>query len=193
MRRAHPVGEHCRGVPNWRAGRMGEMEPNPYQSPLAPASLAVDQDEPQLPPDIGRLKMFLRVLIVGEIVFGVLSLVVSAFTQVTLPEPLREYLELEAQAPITKRDLFLLAFGVLLLVMVLISSIGLFVFWRPARLLYLIATVFGVVITPLLGPAVRTGWDTPLEETASITAGAILALVYFSPLRVLFEKRRTGV
>ena len=158
------------------------MDDNPYQSPVLTAVPTSEHRIPQLP------KTVFRVLVVGEIVLGVLSILVYSFTQFTLPEPLRAYEEMDSQTAVTARELILVALAALLLVLILISSIGLILFWRPARTLFAFTVIFGLLITPFFGPHVNTGWDTPLEEAASIITGIILALAYYSPLSVLFER-----
>jgi len=133
-------------------------------------------------------KGFLRTLIVAEIGIGIICIVVSFFTESMLPEPLRAFLEAESEAEITARDLVMIAAAIPLIILLLMSSIGLFFFWRPARVLYLITVVLGLAMTPFFGPYVDAGWGTTFEGVAMIISGAILALIYFSPLRDFYEK-----
>ncbi len=133
-------------------------------------------------------KSFLRILIVAQFGLFVLAIVVALLTVSLLPEPLRAYAEAEARGEMTTRnwDTLRLIFPVLMLW--LGSSIGLFFFWRPSRIFYLIYIVLGLLVTPFLGPNVDTGWSRTFEEAASIVSGVILALVYFSPLKNLYER-----
>ncbi|GMU20107.1 MAG: hypothetical protein AMXMBFR13_02070 [Phycisphaerae bacterium] len=138
-------------------------------------------------------KGLLRTLIVAEIGIGIISIVVSLFTESMLPEPLRAFLEAESEAEITAREMVMIAAAIPLIILLLVSSIGLFFFWRPARILYLLTVVLGLAMTPLLGPYVDSGWATTFEEIAVIISGVILALVYYSPLRDLYEKPKIAV
>jgi len=131
---------------------------------------------------------FLRTLIVAEIGLVIVSVVVSMVTESTLPEPLRAYLEAEVEADITTWDLVMLATGIPLLILLIVSSVGLFFFWRPARVLYSITMAAGLVMTPFFGPYVDSGWGTMFDQAAIVVSGAILALIYFSPLKVLYER-----
>lgn len=133
-------------------------------------------------------KGLLRTLIIAEIGIGIVSIVVSLITESMLPEPLRAFLEAESEAEITARELVMVTAAIPLIILLLMSSIGLFFFWRPARTLYLITVVLGLAMTPFFGPYVDAGWGTTFEEVAVIISGVILALVYFSPLRDFYEK-----
>lgn len=135
-------------------------------------------------------KMLLRTLIVVEIVLGIIGGVVSFLTESVLPESLRAYMDAASETNVTGWEMIMFAAGIPLLIAALISSIGLFLFWRPARVLYLIAMIAGVLLTPVFGPFVDAGWGRAFEEAAGVVSGVILALVYFSPLKHLYEKRQ---
>lgn len=131
-----------------------------------------------------------RILVVGEIVLAVLSSVAASMTEGLLPEPLRGYASGETEM-ITTQSLLLMFLGVPLIVGLLVASVGLFFFWRPARMLYLICVVFGIALVPLAGPYVDAGYGELLEDVASMISGAILALAWFSPLAQVFDRKRT--
>lgn len=133
-------------------------------------------------------KAFLRTLIVAEIALLIIGLVVSLLTESSLPEPLRAFLDAEAKAEMTAKEMMMFAATIPLLILLLVSSVGLFFFWRPARSLYLIATVAGLLLAPFFGPYVDAGWATAFDEAAILVSGVILALIYFSPLKDLYEK-----
>jgi hypothetical protein len=42
--------------------------------------------------------------------------------------------------------------------------------------------------TPFFGPYVDAGWGIAIDYAAMIVSGVILALVYFSPLKSLYER-----
>jgi hypothetical protein len=128
----------------------------------------------------------LRTLIVAEVGLVVLSVVGSLLTEVLLPEPLQAYLETEFEGDLTTFEVAMLVAAVPLVILWLVSSIGLFFFWRPARLLYVVTMIFGMLATPFFGPYVDAGLGAMLEDAATIMSGVILALVYFSPVKELF-------
>jgi hypothetical protein len=132
-------------------------------------------------------KRALRFLIVAELLLAIIGGVLTVFTTSLLPEELQAYEQAVAEAGYTTREWVLLGVGIVLLILVLISSIGLFVFWRPARLFYLLTLIAGVALAPFYGPYVDAGWGTLFQEAAMIISGVILALIYYSPLRDLYE------
>jgi hypothetical protein len=135
-------------------------------------------------------KSFLRILIAVEIGLDILSIVVFLLTKSFLPESLRAFLEAE-ETTARALDMMRVAFPVFILW--LGARIGLFFFWRPSRILYLISTVLGLLLTPFFGPVVDAGWGTAFDYAAMIVSGVILALVYFSPLKSLYERPAVAV
>jgi hypothetical protein len=135
-------------------------------------------------------KSFLRILIVVEIGLGILGGVVSQLTASLLPESLRAFSEAEFQG---ERGLVMLRVAFPVIILSLGSSIGLFFFWRPSRVLYLISTVLWLLLSPFFGPHVDAGWGTAFEDAAMIVSGVILALVYFSPLKSFYERPAVAV
>ena len=133
-------------------------------------------------------KNFLRILIVVEISLGIISVVVSLLTESALPEPLRAFVKAESEAEMAVGTMIMIATTIPLLILFFMSSIGLIFFWRPARIVYLTATVAGLLLTPFFGPYVDAGWGTAFDEAAILVSGVILALIYFSPLKDLYEK-----
>jgi hypothetical protein len=132
------------------------------------------------------LSGLLRTLIVAEVGLVVLSVVGSLLTESLLPEPLRAYVETEFEGDITTREVAMILAAIPLVVLWLVSSIGLFFFWRPARFLYVVTMIFGLLATPFFGPYVDAGLGAMLESAGTIISGVILALVYFSPVKELF-------
>ena len=133
-------------------------------------------------------KAFLRTLIVAEIALGIISVVLSLLTESALPEPLRAFVKAESEAEMTPRIMIMIATTVPAIILWILSSVGLFFFWRPARILYLIVNVAGLLVAPFFGPYVDAGWGTAFDEAAILVSGVILALIYFSPLKDLYEK-----
>jgi len=74
------------------------------------------------------------------------------------------------------------------MVISLIAAIGMFFFWRPARVLALIGTLLALVALPFSEPFVATGLATLFNEGSSILWGMVLALAYWSPLTQRFAR-----
>jgi hypothetical protein len=122
-----------------------------------------------------NLPWTLRAMLLVHIAFGAGSLVVDQFTQDSLPSSLRDYYysELFEQYPVVANSM-----GIVFVGLMVISWIGLWFFWNPARYIYAIALAVTWITTPLLGPSVSTAWGGTLEEASTMTAGAILVLIF---------------
>ena len=64
----------------------------------------------------------------------------------------------------------------------LIASLGLFLFRRWGRPLFLLSTALFVLTTPFYESFVSTGWSATLAYAASLLEGMIIALIFFSHL-----------
>jgi hypothetical protein len=137
------------------------------------------------------MKTKLRVLIVAQFVTGVASLVVSQIATPSSTAALRDKAEPFEYGFSPFVGQILLAIFVVFFVAAVVSWIGLFLFWRPARLLFVITTLLLLLPTLLGGPHINAGVSAMLGEIVSIITGVILALVYFSPLKDLYQKRPT--
>ena len=129
-------------------------------------------------------KGFLRLLVVAHIVLGIASIVYSLPLS-SLPEPVRAFLRAESEAAMLGSGV-ILVLSIPLIILILMSSTGLLFFWRPARILYLITIVAGLLLTPFSGPTLYAGWGKAFEEAAIMVSGIILALIYLSPLKDLY-------
>jgi len=136
-------------------------------------------------------KRFLRVLIVANLILIAVGAVVGIVGKAWLPDPLRVF-EQSRAADITATDWILFGVSIPMLIALVVASIGLLLFSRPARPLYLAIIIVDILLTPCWGPYVTTGWARALEAVSYIINGVVLALIYFSPLRDLFERPQTG-
>ena len=72
----------------------------------------------------------------------------------------------------------------------IVSVIGLYLFRPWAPRLAVIVTVLALFIWPIQGFNVSTGYSTVLSSLSTTIWGAILAIVYFSPLKERFSANR---
>jgi hypothetical protein len=131
----------------------------------------------------------LRMAIVFEWVFAVSTMILSAALESFLPDPLREYLALEAERVPGLGDLLLLP--VLLVVSLggIASSIGLMFLQRWARWSYLAFSAIACVIIPFLGPQVEHGLAGTFDMIGTTLSGVVLGLAFFT--NAIPEKKRT--
>jgi hypothetical protein len=132
-------------------------------------------------------KSTFRLLLVAEVLFHISAVVVTALTAWLLPIELRAFMRTAPTSDFSTADWVVFGQGVIFIVVFLASRIGLFVFWRRARKLYLVSVIILLGLTPFFGPYIDAGWGQALDSAALVSSGLILALIYFSPLSQNFE------
>lgn len=133
-------------------------------------------------------KKLFRFLLVLSVLTAIVGAVISCVGAV--PQELQAYLDEQSEAASTSKTIVVLVIALLVLILALVATVGLFVFWRPARPLTLVTWVVGFLITPLLGPTIDSGWATAFYELSAGMSGAVIALAYCSPIKELFERSR---
>ena len=135
-----------------------------------------------------NLRIVLRMLIATEIVLAIALIAFELSFEHRLPSELRAYLN-ERSEQWTTNDLGFLWAGAPLFLGLVIGWIGLWRLWRPARLIY---TLFWLAFLPLgllSGPSVTSGLGSALGELSTLSAGAILGIIYCSDLRHAFKHK----
>lgn len=131
-------------------------------------------------------KNILRVAVFLYWVFLILSIATSFALENTLPEPLKTWLEQQAEADITNLEIILVFIGIPLLVIELIASICLCLLHQWAKWGFLTTTIIGYLLFLFAGPIVEDALSVTLEEISVMLSGLILGLVFFTD--VLSEK-----
>lgn len=72
--------------------------------------------------------------------------------------------------------------------LILASYVGVLLFRNWGRWLYLICTLLVASLSLFLGPTIIYGWENALWEIATLANGAIMAVMFFSPIRGEFIK-----
>lgn len=138
-------------------------------------------------------KSSLRILIITDLLLVALSIVVGIMGQSSLPEPLRAYEQAQSEAEMMPREWIVVGVGIPLSIAMLVASIGLMAFWEPARPLYLATVVVAILLTPLAGPYISSGWAQAIDGASLTITGVVLAIVYFSPLSDLYVKPKNVI
>ena len=137
------------------------------------------------------LKTLLRVAILAEILLAAVGLMAEIVLEPRLPEPLRNYLAAEGEKSWSTIHTVMLVLAVPMLIAAVVSWIGLWRLWRPARPIYLYLSIAGLLLTAFLGPSVASAVGSMFSDACTLTAGFILGLIYFSDLRHQFERRES--
>lgn len=141
--------------------------------------------------DLSMTKTHFRILVVCEFLLVIMSGIIdSVFPNETIAL-LTEYVEaLEADWSDTK-TIFFGGYGLLALIWVLYTFIGLLWFWDSARLLYLLGFIVFMPIYFFAGINVSSAIGQALADTGNVLSGVILALIYFSPVKSYFVEKST--
>ena len=128
-----------------------------------------------------------KLLIIVKWVLYILIAVVSLLAERFLPPELRSYIEGIRNSPATTEGWILFAVNIAFLLFVIVLSVGLFRFKKWAKNLLLPSYIIGILLTPFYGPNIQTSWSGSISYVSSLVDGMILALVYYSPVREMFE------
>ena len=129
-----------------------------------------------------------RVILASSVAAGIVGIIVTVLSEASLPFELQSYASRQSDGPFSGQDILALIIWVPAMVISLIAAIGMFFFWRPARVLALIGTLLALVALPFSEPFVATGLATLFNEGSSILWGMALALAYWSPLAQRFAR-----
>ena len=126
-----------------------------------------------------KLKKVLRTAIIADWVTVLLYLFATITLETDLPAHLQEYNHWLNEVEIIATTEIVVT--ILLIIAVLITSIGLFFFKPWAKQTYLIITIIGFVINPLIYlPVVEHALSSSIADISSLIVGFILALLYFT-------------
>jgi len=135
---------------------------------------------------VGMTRQGFRRLIVLQWLLVLASCFVTFATVPYLPPELRGYWESQVNAEMTTGDWVLFGVSMLVLVASIIIYVGLYLFRPWSKSLLLPINVVGLLLAPLYGPAVMTGWASTLSYFAALVGGGVLFLAYLSPVRQMF-------
>ena len=138
----------------------------------------------------------LRALVITEIVLLAAS-VLTMFLPSEATPALDEYLEGPGAGPLfrlveAEPTAITYVLGALLVVFVAIyvaSIVGLLCLRSWARRLYVISVIVGVCVFPFLGSSLTDPISGTIDYLAAVCSGAILATLFLSDAKVLFEGR----
>lgn len=160
--------------------------PGAEGAPLSSAVLVSDggSDERKDPGEARvKARSILRMLVLADAALTVAFVTAELMLEETLPEPVRAYVASE-EIPTA-----LLIPGTILLLLLPLSWVALWRFWSRAHFLYAATWAGGLAFGPFTGPQITTGVGESFSSLSSVVAGAILALLFLSPLREEFSRR----
>lgn len=138
-----------------------------------------------------------RILVIAYGAFALAFLLLQPLMDDTLPEDARAFLGigrsvLDAEhEPFIRTDAQSLVYYAQNLAST-VGAIGLLLWKNWARTLFLVCVVASIVLTPLSDLYVDSGWVTLFGYICTLLEGALLALIYFSPLEERFTSPATN-
>jgi hypothetical protein len=138
------------------------------------------------------IETVLRHLVVWQWLFAALSILVFQIEVDRLPYLLRAYALLEAAREPSAVDAVTGWLALLWAVGSLVASAGVFLLQRWSRPLFLAMAILGCGLQALLEPSVTTSWSVAAETGAQLLVGVTIGVIYFSPVRGHFARRRSG-
>ncbi len=136
------------------------------------------------------LRRNFRILVVASQILTIGITVVDYVTHSWLPPELLGYLSRYETVLIPDRYSAIdLLFDIPFLVQTflgILAAVGLILFRSWGRPVFLVYIAASLVVTVLAGHYIGTGWTLVVGYLASLAEGAIMALIYFSPIRKMF-------
>jgi urea transporter len=132
-----------------------------------------------------------RKLLLLSIIFAIVGACLDVMLPQLIPDPFYQAQEKVDQPASSIEFIMLLIIGISLVIAYIISVVGLFCFYSWAPQVALTATFLSLIIYPLLGYSLSSGWSLALTDCSTLLWGMILTLTYCSPLRKRFARRRS--
>jgi hypothetical protein len=129
----------------------------------------------------------LRISIIVQWLLIAASIAAGMYEERNLPEVLRNYLNEQAGKTLSPGELAVLFIGVSLAIGLITSSIGIYRFIPRARTVYVVCSV-GAILFLFMGPVITSPIEGTFKYLGDAADGFTIALLYFSPARVKFER-----
>lgn len=157
-----------------------------FNQPSTPEPMPTAAPLDAVQPSRVNLRFVLRALVLADVALLFAIGTAETILEDTLPEPVRAY------AANQELPTVLVVAASILLLLVVVSWVGLWRLSRWAPLLYVVAWAGLLVAGPFAGPHISTGVGEAISSISSGVSGAILALVFLSPLREEFWPKSAG-
>ena len=128
-----------------------------------------------------------RILIVCSVVLGTGAAFLDTLFPELLPQSIAQAVENEPLPALFDNLWLTVTIFLPVLIIVIISTIGLFFLKAWARALAFYSTILSFAMYPFFGPILSSAWSSALTEASSLLWGAILAIAYYSSLRERFS------
>ena len=136
-------------------------------------------------------RVFLLLYLLLFIVSGWIHLVISdkGIPQGIIEIADKQAMVLDNQIPLFLR-LIVVGLYVLTILLFVVGYIGLFLFWRPSRYIFLFCVVLQFLLPFSVGWTVANSYESIIGTVEDFFNGMILALLFWGPPKQLFNNQR---
>ncbi|EHH2475251.1 hypothetical protein J7X08_004413 [Vibrio vulnificus] len=135
-----------------------------------------------------------RFVLISGLIFVIIGVVAGISLSDTLPTILQDYLAQVENKDMSRGKAILMLLAMLVVLLLLpISTFGLWKFKSWARTLYVVITVAFIPFYPVFGPVVMNGWEAMFSDIALILEGMLLAMMFTGEVSQKFGASKTSV
>ncbi|WP_217519020.1 hypothetical protein [Vibrio metschnikovii] len=129
-----------------------------------------------------------RVILISGLVTSIVGIIAGFSLSETLPPILQEYLLQAEKKEVSNFEMvFLLVASLALLVLLPVSTVGLWKFKRWARTLYIVISIVFIPLSIFFGPIVMNSWEAMFNEIAILLEGILIAMMFMGPISEKFK------
>ncbi|WP_332420274.1 hypothetical protein, partial [Vibrio metschnikovii] len=129
-----------------------------------------------------------RVILISGLVTSIVGIIAGFSLSETLPPILQEYLLQAEKKEVSNFEMvFLLVASLALLVLLPVSTVGLWKFKRWARTLYIVISIVFIPLSIFVGPIVMNSWEAMFNEIAILLEGILIAMMFMGPISEKFK------
>ena len=132
-------------------------------------------------------KRTFRLILVGWLLVEI----AASFPRTRTPSHIVHQLYQVFGPPVQLPQSLLISAGLLSILFFVWAVVGLFLFWRGSRLVFVLLLVAFALAEPLQSFYIVTGWNQLLIHVRLALHGFIIALIYFGPPRQFFATKFT--
>ena len=130
-------------------------------------------------------KLTFRLILLGWLIIEVAASLVRTHTPITIVRELQEVFA----PPLAVPQSLLVALALVSMLLFFWAVVGLFLFWRGSRLVFVLVLIAFAIAEPVRPFYIVSGWNQLLIHLRLALHGFIIALVYFGPPRQFFATK----
>ena len=130
-----------------------------------------------------------RVVVLAAPTAAIIAIALNLWTGMALP-PEQRALWSDDNSPLHAEDFAAIALAALGVFLALATTVGFCAFWRPARMLAVIATVLLLAGEVFVHPLIHTSLAHAFGDAAAIFWGMAIAFSYSPPIGESFDRKR---